>query len=97
MERRTEFGTEVQSEIWYMTPRGNSKYMFKGPDHSYYHIPHPDEDLHHVTNGIKDYIDNMYLCAPEAARRIIGFHLIDKNLPFALFPFIFLDKPFLNS
>ena len=55
------------------------KYMFKGPDHSYYHIPHPNEDLHHVTNEIKDYIDGRYLCAPEAAWRIIGFHLTDKK------------------
>ena len=56
------------------------KYMFKGPDHSFFHIPHPQE-LSNPTepiNEIKDYIDGRYLSAPEAAWRILGFHLTNK-------------------
>jgi hypothetical protein len=59
------------------------KYMFKGPDHSYFHVSNPSEQINmtthdHPINEIKDYIDGRYLSAPEAAWRILGFHLTNK-------------------
>jgi hypothetical protein len=55
------------------------KYMFKGPDRSYFHIPNPNNQLSPVTNEIKDYVDGRYLSSPEAAWRILGFHITNKN------------------
>ena len=61
------------------------KYMFKGPDRSYFHIAHrtgddPPEQSHiSSVNEIKDYVDGRYLSSPEAAWRILGFHLTNKN------------------
>lgn len=56
------------------------KYMFKGPDHSYFHITLPTElnSTSEPINEVKDYIDGCYLCVPEAAWQIIGFHLTNK-------------------
>jgi hypothetical protein len=56
------------------------KYMFKGPDRSFFYIPHPHElsDPSEPINEIKDYIDGHYLIAPEAAWCILGFHLTNK-------------------
>src|ERR1700679_3277745 len=55
------------------------KYMFKGPDHSYFHIRRPSEEQDHPTNEIKDYVEGRYLSSPEAAWRILGFHITSKK------------------
>ena len=54
--------------------------MFKGPDHSYFHITLPTElnSTSEPINEVKDYINGCYLCVPEAAWQIIGFHLTNK-------------------
>lgn len=52
------------------------KYLHKGPDHTWFHIPHQPAD--HV-DEIKDYVDGRYLSAPEAAWRILGFEVTSKD------------------
>ena len=52
------------------------KYLYKGPDHTSFHIPHQHGE---PVDEIKDYIDGRYLSAPEAVWRILGFHVTSKT------------------
>jgi PIF1-like helicase len=59
------------------------KYLHKGPDHTFYHIPRDERE--HV-DEIKDYIDGRYLSSNEAAWRIIGFDITSKEPSVACLP-----------
>ena len=52
------------------------KYLYKGPDHTSFHIPRQQDD---PVDEIKDYVDGRYLSAHEAAWRILGFHVTSKT------------------
>ena len=52
------------------------KYMFKGPDHSLFHVECSKDD---AKNEIKDYVEGRYLSSVEATWRILGFHLTAKK------------------
>ena len=52
------------------------KYLYKGPDHTSFHIPRQQGD---VVDETKDYVEGRYLSTPEAAWRILGFHITSKT------------------
>lgn len=49
------------------------KYLHKGPDHTWFHIPNEGKD------EISDYVEGRYLSAHEAAWRILGFEITSKD------------------
>lgn len=55
------------------------KYMYKGPDHTLFHVPNPQPVDDHAVDETKDYVDGRYLSAPEAAWRILGFDVTSKE------------------
>ena len=52
------------------------KYLYKGPDHTKFHVARVQGE---AVDEIKDYVDARYLSAPEAAWRILGFHITSKT------------------
>jgi len=52
------------------------KYLYKGPDHTTFHIP---TDNREPVDEIKDYVQGRYLSSHEAAWRILGFHIVSKT------------------
>jgi hypothetical protein len=59
------------------------KYLYKGPDHTSFHIPRPQDD---PVDETKDYVEARYLSAHEAAWRILGFHITSKTPSVACLP-----------
>ena len=51
------------------------KYLFKGPDHTFFRIQHESERIDEIT----DYVNGRYLSSPEAAWRILGFDITSKE------------------
>jgi hypothetical protein len=52
------------------------KYLFKGPDHTYFHV---QQDSDKTIDKVCDYVDGRYLSAPEAAWRMLGFEITSKD------------------
>jgi hypothetical protein len=60
------------------------KYMFKGPDHSQFHVHHNDqgkdaEQTEQQPRNEIDYVNGCYLGSIEAAWRMLGFHITKKT------------------
>ena len=56
------------------------KYLYKGPDQTAYNLRRINDDQEYTTaNEIEDYISARYISAPEAAWRILGYQITDKD------------------
>ncbi|KAG1818600.1 uncharacterized protein BJ212DRAFT_1298673 [Suillus subaureus] len=52
------------------------KYLFKGPDHMYFHV---QQDNDNTIDKVSNYVDGCYLSAPEAVWRILGFKITSMD------------------
>ena len=58
------------------------KYFYKGPDHALFHVYEQGHDASDKRKDeIQDYVRGRYLSAPEAAWRILGYHISEKHPP----------------
>ena len=67
------------------------KYLYKGPDHTRFRIGRVRGE---AADETKDYVEARYLSAPEAAWRILGFHVISKTPSVSCLPVHLPDKNF---
>ena len=55
------------------------KYVYKGPDRARIRLHRADSSAENVRDEIDSYWDTRYVCAPEAAHRILGFAMTDRS------------------
>jgi len=65
------------------------KYLYKGPDRTTFHISRGQDE---AVDETKDYVEARYLSAPEAAWRILGFHVTSKTPSVSCLPVHLPDK-----